>query len=139
MNRGLWINRLYRNIEAKIEEIALERCTPASSMQPWSPKALNTVGIRSKAILLSSAALANVRLEMEDAQGQYFAGKRRVGISLWSWTCMTRSLRCHIWYSKHSFLGFLRTGSNIIIMWVQLSKCHEFRGFLCAIGLSHFV
>ena len=29
-----WIDRLYRNIEAKTEEIALERCTPASSMQP---------------------------------------------------------------------------------------------------------
>lgn len=107
-----WVVSLHRNMEAKTEETAPEICTPGSSMEPRSPKVLNNIGSRSKAILLSSASLANVRLEMEEAQGQYFAGKRRVGISLWSWTRMTRSLRCH------SLLGFPRTGSNIIILWV---------------------
>lgn len=35
-------------------------------------------------MLLSSAFLTAVQLEMEEAQGQRFADKRRVGIPLWS-------------------------------------------------------
>ena len=69
--------RRYRNMEARTGEIVPEVCTPPG----WklrSPKALNDLGFSSKAILLSSASLANVRHGMEEAQGQCFAGKRRV-------------------------------------------------------------
>ena len=71
----------------------------ARHTKPRSPKALNDIGSRSKAILLSSASLANVRHEMEEAQGQCFAGKRRVGIPQHSSVIkdyMNRSLRYHM-------------------------------------------
>ena len=74
----------YQNMEARTGEIVPRVCTPPG-WKPRSPKALNDLGFSSKAILLSSASLANVRHGMDETQGQCFAGKRRVNIPLWSW------------------------------------------------------
>lgn len=77
-------------------------------------------------MLFSSAFLTAVQFEMEEAQGQCFVYKRRVGIPLWSWFVSEIP-------SKRTWAFYPMLNPR------RFSTYHKLPVCLCAIGLSHLI